>query len=243
MSFIKRNHRVRPYIEPKEGFFSRLLDPIDRLSETIYTVLIALVFTLTYRIVMISDDPGLTLSSDYGFELSTAILGAALAWGIIDGLMYALIEVFARSERQQLLQHIQAADTMDTAVEVIADELDFILEPITSQEQRQALYEDVHHHLREGKSQEVGLRRQDVVGAFGSVLVAILAVLPSVLPFFLLPRNAALAVRISNIVSFVVLFWAGYSWGKYTQTNPWRTGVLLVAVGLMMVLIALFLGG
>ena len=53
----------------------------------------------------------------------------------------------------------------------------------------------------------------------------------------------ALAIRVSNVVSFVVLFIAGYQWGKHTGANPWRTGLLLFAVGAIMVLIAIPLGG
>ena len=241
MSVRRTVHLVKPEVTPRVGFLGHLLDPIDRLSETIYSVLIALIFTLAYRILMLNND--FSFSSGYGFNVSFAILGAALAWGIIDGIMYALISVFQRRERHRLLQQIKTAKTMETAVTIIADELDFILEPITSSEQRDALYVDILDHLREGKSQKVGLQREDVVGALGSVLVAFLAVLPSLVPLMLLPQNTALAIRISNFVSFIVLFSAGYGWGKHTHTNPWQTGLLLAGVGLIMVLIAIPLGG
>ncbi|MFO7682326.1 MAG: hypothetical protein R6X34_19980 [Chloroflexota bacterium] len=52
-----------------------MLDPIYRLSETVYSVLIALIFTLAYRILMLNDDPGLSFSSGYGIDLFAAILG------------------------------------------------------------------------------------------------------------------------------------------------------------------------
>ncbi|NTU78396.1 MAG: hypothetical protein HGA45_03175 [Chloroflexales bacterium] len=80
-------------------------------------------------------------------------------------------------------------------------------------------------------------------GALGCVLVAIIAVLPSLVPFVLLRHNYAFAVRVSNVVSFIVLFGAGHSWGKHTDASPWRTRLLLVAVGVMMVAVAIPLGG
>lgn len=243
MSIRRSVRQAKPNATPRESLIDRLLDPIDRLSETVYTVLIALIFTLAYRIFHFGGETGPDFSSGYGTELFFAILGAAVAWGVIDGIMYAMMEVFARSERHGLLYEIQSADAEETAVSVIADELDFILEPITSDDQRQALYLDILSHLREGRPQAVGLQREDVFGALGSVLIAVSAITPSLLPFLLLPANTALAIRISNVVSFVVLFGAGYRWGQYTGTSPWKTGLILAGVGLLMVLIAIPLGG
>jgi len=59
----------------------------------------------------------------------------------------------------------------------------------------------------------------------------------------LLRSTYALAFRVSNVVWFIVLFIAGYQWGRHTGANPWRTGLLLFAVGAIMVLIAIPLGG
>ena len=84
---------------------------------------------------------------------------------------------------------------------------------------------------------------QDVVGALTSVLVSIVVVLPSLMPLLLLPQNTALAIRISNIISVFVIFGTGYGWGVHTDTNPWKTGLLLASVCLTMVLVAVLLGG
>jgi hypothetical protein len=61
---------------------------------------------------------------------------------------------------------------------------DFILEPITSEAQRRELYLDILEHLHEGEPQPVGLQHEDLAGTLGSVLVAVLAVLPSLSPFY-----------------------------------------------------------
>jgi hypothetical protein len=58
-----------------------------------------------------------------------------------------------------------------------------------------------------------------------------------------LRNDYALAIRASNIVSFGVLFYAGYEWGKYTGTNPWKIGLVLVLVGVLLVAIAIPFGG
>ncbi len=86
-------------------------------------------------------------------------------------------------------------------------------------------------------------RCEDFVGAVGSALVAVLAVLPSLAPLVLLRQHGMLAIRVSNFVSFAVLFLAGYRWGRYAGTNPWKTGLLLFGSAAVMVLIAVPLGG
>ena len=70
-----------------------------------------------------------------------------------------------------------------------------------------------------------------------------LAVLPSFVPLVLLRQQPVLAIRLSNVVSFTVLFLAGYRWGKYTGANPWKTGLLLFGAGVIMIAVAIPLGG
>lgn len=168
---------------------------------------------------------------------------AILAWGVIDGIVYVLTEVFERGEKHRILRYIESADTPEEAIEAIADELNFILEPITHEAQRAALYTEILEHLHDSRPQPVRLKHEDLTGGLASVLVAVLAVIPSLLPFALLRSDQALAIRVSNIISFGVLFYAGYEWGKYTGTNSWKTGLLLVLVGVLLVAIAIPFGG
>ncbi len=233
--------RGRRRVKPKAGFLSHLLDPIDRLAETIYSILILLTFTLAFRIFML--DPGQVVTSEYVNELLVAALLATAAWGVIDGIVYVLTEVLERGERHRILWHIQSADTAEEAAAAVADEFDYILEPITGESQRAMLYRDVLDHLRDSQPQPIKLKREDLIGALACVLVAIIAVLPSLLPFALIRNDPALAIRVSNVISFAVLFYSGYEWGKYTGTSRIKTGLVLVAVGVLLVAIAIPFGG
>ena len=232
--------RVRRRQKPRAGFLAHLLDPIDTLAEVIFSVLILLTFTLAFRIFMMDGRP---VTAEYVNDLIWAALGATVAWGIIDGIMYVLIEVLGRSERYRLLWHIQAAQTDEEAITAVADEFDFILEPITGEGQRKTLYRDILDHLLDRRPRPVGLKREDLTGALASVLVAVLAVTPSFLPLFVFSHDYALAIRLSNVVSFIVLFAAGYEWGRYTGMSRWKTGLLVMAVGALLVLVAIPLGG
>lgn len=242
----RHRQRRRPSTPPKESILSNvlgeLLDPIDALFVIFFSILFALLYTLSYGILIFHGVISSSFSNRYGQGLFVTILGAVTVWGTIDGVLYVLSEVLARSERYRLLRYVQTSDSEEEAATAISYELDFILEPITTEEQRRAIYHDMLGHLGEAEPQAGGLQREDVVGAVAAALLSIVVVLPSLLPLLLLPDNTALAIRVSNVVSLLVIFAAGYSWGIHTDTNPWKTGLLLSSVCLAIVLVAILLG-
>lgn len=229
--------------KPKNGFIESLIDPIDRLSETVFSILILLTFTLAFRITRLSEATQQPVSQANVNELLIGAVGAVLAWGLIDGIMYALISMFQRGERHRLLRDIQTASSEQEALEVIAEDMDYLLEPITGEDERKALYSSIFTHLRSSKPRKIGLKSDDFYGALGHVLVAVIAVIPSLLPLIIFRQDYDFAILISNIVSFIVLFIAGYYWGNYTGANPWKTGLLLMSVAIALVVIAIPLGG
>ena len=245
----RERHRLRrrPRTPPRESFLSEVLgeflDPIDSLFSILYSVLFALVFTLSYEVLIYRGGTESGFSSGYGQRLALVTLGAVTGWGIIEGAAYLLGAVLARSERHRLLRAVQTSSTEEEAVSAVADELDFILEPITSDEQRTALYHDMLGYLRHAEPRAAGFQRADVVGALAVVLLYVVAVLPSMLPLLLVPGNFPLAIRVSNVVSLLVVFATGYTWGTHTDTNPWKTGLLLASACLAMVVVSTLLGG
>lgn len=246
--FKDRHRKIRRSSAlPKESILSTILgeflDPIDALFTIFYSILFALLFTLSYGILIYYGVISSSFASGYGRQLFVTILGAVAAWGIIDGILYVLGEFLGRSERYRLLQYVQASDSVEDAVTAIGFELDFILEPITTDKQRHDLYLNIRAQLSQAEPQNIGLQREDVVGAIATVLLSIIAVIPSLLPLLIFPNDTALAIRISNVISFFVIFAAGYSWGLHTGMNPWKVGLLLSFICLTMVLVAMVLGG
>ncbi|MBE2234989.1 MAG: hypothetical protein IAE85_15950 [Anaerolinea sp.] len=222
---------------------ARFLTPIDALTAAIYSILIVLTFTLTFTVIKRWPGYNQPIPEGFSTELFYAVLGASVAWALIDGLMLALLSLLERSEKHRFLQALQAADSDEDSLAVIADEFDFVLEPIASETKRHQLYADVLEHLRDSQPRPVGFQREDFIEALGTALVAMLAVLPSLLPLWLLRDDPLAALRGANIVSFVMLFILGYRWGVYTGANRWKTGLLLPSFGLALVAIAIPLGG
>lgn len=198
---------------------------------------------LAYGVIRFSGAHDLPVSHEYVNELLLGALSAVLAWGMIDGIMYALLSTFERGERHRLLKDIQAASSDQEAIDLVAEDMDYLLEPITSEDERKALYSNILKHLQNSRPRRIGLKGEDLAGVVGHVLVAVLAVIPSLVPFVVLRSNYDLAMIVSIIVSFIVLFAAGYRWGRYTGANPWITGLVIMSVAAALVLIAFLLGG
>ncbi len=236
------NH-PRKRAAPRVNFLANLIDPIDGLSEGVFSIMVFLIFTLAFKVIWLRDAIEQPITSQMMNELIISAMGAILAWGIIDGMMYALTSYLAREERHRLLKDIQSADTEEEALELIADDMDYLLEPITEEGDRQVFYRNYFKLLAKSKPQPVHVTKDDLAVVLGHMLVAVLAVIPSLLPLLVLRFNFDLALTVSILVSFIMLFLTGFGWGKYTGANPWRIGFLLLLVAASLVGIAMLLGG
>jgi len=227
------------------SFIQRYLDPTDSLLEIIYGVLIVMTFTLAFRAFDASTMPVVVTTSMLEQQvqrLFVAAFGCTIAWGIIDGVIYVLTSMAERAANQRLIGAVNAAPDADKATDIIAGELDEKLGPVSTDAARQALYDDIRQQVRVMQPLPQGLKRDDVFGAIGLVLAAIVATLPVVIPF-LFVRDPFVAIRTSNLVAILMLFLVGYRWAKLAGGKPIRIGLLLAGIGVVIVLIAIPLGG
>src|SRR5436190_12724381 len=97
------------------AFLRHALDPADRLGEILFGLIMALGFTGAVRLGREEAD---------NRALFVGILGCNIAWGIVDGVMYALGEWFERGRKARLTRHLLSAATEDEALVHLAKELD-----------------------------------------------------------------------------------------------------------------------
>lgn len=226
----------------KQGIIERLLDPMSRLIEGIYTVLIVLTFTLAARAIRSYSGEIDLPDWNLAWELFVAAGGCAVAWGMIDGIMYVLTCAFERGKDRRLYQVIRNASSVDEGVDALAEELDDELEPLMSEAERRQMYVGLYERLRTSAPPQTGLESGDFAGALGTFLVAVTAALPVLLPL-LLPGSIEFRVRASNTVAFAMLFIMGFRWAQYSGGKPWLVGTMLLIVGALMVVVAIPLGG
>jgi VIT1/CCC1 family predicted Fe2+/Mn2+ transporter len=87
-----------------------------------------------------------------------------------------------------------------------------------------------------------GLQRLDWLRALGVFLLVFLSTFPVVLPF-LFVTPLPLAMRVSNGVAIAMLYFVGHSLGRHAGIGAVRTGLAMVAIGVLLVLVTIALGG
>jgi hypothetical protein len=214
-------------------FVNRHLDPSTRLGELLFGLIMALGITGAVRF-------GMQHVSNR--ELLVAILGCNVAWGIVDGVMFAMLAMFERGRKERVIRYVIAAPNDEVALERIHGELGGRLEPFMTPEERREICLRVLATVRKCDREPPRLQRQDVLGGIAIGLLIILATMPIVIPFLIF-TNQRTAMWASDGIALCELFWAGNWWGRLVGASPLRIGTGVTAVGLALVLITIALGG
>jgi VIT1/CCC1 family predicted Fe2+/Mn2+ transporter len=82
----------------------------------------------------------------------------------------------------------------------------------------------------------------DLRGALGVFLLVFASTFPVVLPFLFI-ANLQLAMRVSAAIAITMLFLCGYSWGRYGGISPWKSGLVMVLLGVVVEATVIALGG
>ncbi|NTU85044.1 MAG: hypothetical protein HGA45_37720 [Chloroflexales bacterium] len=228
--------------ERRERFVARYLDPVDRLAEVVYGVLIVLTFTLAYRGIEAHDAAMAAFTATAVRRMLLAALGCTVAWGLIDAVMYVLTSLFERSQQQRMLVDIQRAPDRPTALALIGTALEERLGAALTAEERAALSASIYGRFRDHRPEHVGVIGEDFLGAVAIFLLAVTSTLPVLIPYLFID-DPFLAIRTSNLIAVAMLFGVGYAWARHTNANPLRVGLGLAGLGVAMVLIAIPLGG
>ena len=218
--------------EASDFSFGGVLDPMERISETLFGLIMALTFICS-----------LGIATGSNINLQTMLIGALgcnLAWGIVDGGLYLLGQINSRGGKVRMLQAVRQAPDSETARSVIADALPPELAALLPAQQLEAMRQKLQQ--LPVPSRRVSLTRRDWTGALGLCLLSFLSTFPVVIPFIFL-SDARMALRVSYAVAIVMLFCCGYVFGIQSGLRPWAAGLAMVALGGALVGIAVVLGG
>ena len=210
----------------------RVLDPMERISETLFGLIMALGFTCS-----------LGVATAGKVKIQTMLVGALgcnLAWGIIDAGVYLLARINDRGRKLHTLRAMRQATDLETAQRIIADALPPLLASLLPAEQLELMRRKLHQ--LPDSTERPSLLKRDWIGALGLCLLSFLSTFPIVIPFMLL-SDAERALRVSNAIAIVMLFFCGYVFGYRSGLRPWAAGFSMVALGSALVGVAIALGG
>ncbi len=209
----------------------RILEPMDRISEVLFGLIMALTFTLTLGVV--------TADRIQVRTMLFAALGCNLAWGIIDAGVFLMARFNERGRNAVKLRAVREAANSGHARRIIADALPPLLASVLPPDQLELMRQRL---LLLPEPERPRLTKRDGLGALAICLLSFLSTFPIVIPFILI-GDARLALRLSNAVAIAMLFVCGYAFGHYAGFRPWATGLSMVAVGAALVGVAIALGG
>ena len=217
--------------------FLRHLDPEESLGEILFGLIMVLTFTLGAGIAVRTGEGAGTAR-----ELLYAAIGCNIAWGIIDGALYVMGNIFERSRRIRLIRAIRSAPDEAAALAAIRSELEPDLESIAGAEDRDRLYRGVLASAVRSEPIRARVTRDDLLGAVAVFLLVFATALPAAAPFVLI-GDPWLALRLSNALLVGLLFIVGHRWARYTNANPWLAGLGVMMLGVALVAVAIPLGG
>jgi VIT family len=210
----------------------RVLEPIDRVSEVLFGLIMVLTITGSLSVAEAGRDDVRTML--FG------ALGCNLAWGIIDGLLYVMGSLAEKGRGLMTFRAVRKATDPKEAQRRIADALPSVVASVLEPVELEAL----HQRLKQlpEPPDHARLRKDDWLGAAGVFLLVFLSTFPVVIPFIFM-RNAGPALRVSNVIAIVMLFLTGHAFGRMTGRHPWLVGISMVVLGLVLVGVTMALGG
>lgn len=208
------------------------LDPISRISEILFGLIMVLSFTGSISVVA----DGKAQIKD----LLWAALGCNLAWGIIDAVFYLMSRLFEKGHAHSILKKLKASNDKTKGRKLLTDELPPVISAILKPEEVDQLQERLV--MLEDIPKTKLINWSDLRSAFLIFLLVFTCTFPVALPFIFI-SNTALALRFSNAIALLILFVGGFSVGKYAGFRPAVSGIGILLLGIILVGLTIALGG
>ena len=210
----------------------RVLDPVERVSE----VLFGLIMVLTFTGSMSAASAGRAEVQ----EMLVGAIGCNLAWGIVDAVMYVMGTLLTRARSLTVLETVRRAPDAEQLRASIAGAVDPHLTSLLTPGALDAIGRDLA--AAPAVPERARPTSDDMRGAIEVCLLVFLSTFPVTIPFIVF-RDVPTAMRVSNAVAVAMLCLGGYSLGKYSGLPRWWTAAAMTAIGVVLVGITMALGG
>jgi VIT1/CCC1 family predicted Fe2+/Mn2+ transporter len=210
----------------------RVLDPIERLSEILFGLIMALTFTGSISVA--------TADRAETRAVLIGAIGCNIAWGLIDAIMYLMASLNERGVQKKTLHAVRTARTKEHAHAMIRDNVPSVV----ADELHPELLDRIRRRIMEMplRSAKPRLGARDLRGALAVFLIVVASTVPVIVPFIFI-HELSLAMRLSNGIAVAMLAVIGFAYGRASGLSPWWTSGLMVLLGVVLVAITIALGG
>ena len=209
----------------------RLLEPIERISEALFGLIMVLTFTGTLSIAAERAEVR---------EMLIGALGCNFAWGVIDGIFYLMGTLAEKGRNVMTVLALRSAASPAEAERVLAN----ALPKLVAESMTPAEMESLRARLTglEGLPSKARLTARDWLASLSVFAWVFLVTFPVAIPFMFM-SDADRALRVSNGVAVAMLCVVGYAYGRCIGRNPFGTAALTVVCGAVIVAGTILLGG
>jgi len=208
-----------------------VLDPVERVSEMCFGLFMALTFVGAVSVLGGSDSPG---------TMFMAALGCNLAWGLVDAVMYLVRTLTERGKRLSLALTVRDHPDPVTAIRAMREVLPGSVDAILEDKDLEAIRVRIAGTL--ALPDRPKLKGADFLGALGIFLIVVATTFPVALPFVVL-ADGKLALIVSRLLTFAMLFGGGMALGRYSGWGGLKAGLGMLALGVALTAAIIALGG
>lgn len=209
----------------------RFLTPGERVAEILFGLIMVLTFT-----------GSLSVAEAGRGEVRTMLIGALgcnIAWGIIDAVFYLMNSLAEKGHGIRAWRAANGTASPEAVYKVIDD----ALPPVIAKVLTSPDYEILRLKLQMTDSPEYPkLVRNDWFAALMVFFWVFITTFPVAIPFLIM-HDVHRALRLSNAIAILLLFVAGYVFGRCVEYKPGLSGLFMVVLGSGLVFLTIALGG
>lgn len=219
-------------IQSEEATRESVLSPVDRVSEMLFGLFMALTFVGAVSVM----EAGRAQIRD----MFVAALGCNLAWGLVDAIMYLVRTVTDRGRSLTLVRNVRLAPDAETGRRYLERALSRAAAGFVSSVEIEAMRRRIV--ALSSVPARPTLLRDDLLAALAIFLIVVAATFPVVLPFALI-QDVGAAKNVSRAIALAMLFFGGLALGRHAGYGSWKVGFMMVGLGTALVIAINALGG
>lgn len=215
-----------------EAVRERVLSPVDRVSELLFGLFMALTFVGAVSVAQSG-------RAEIRATLAAA-LGCNLAWGLVDAVMYLVRTVTDRGKSLTLVRSVRAAADPRTGRMLIENSLSRAAAGLVAETEIEAIRTRIV--ALPTVPERPKLAWADLLAAFAIFLIVVASTFPVALPFVLF-EDVGTAKAVSRAVALAMLFFGGLALGRYAGYGGLKAGFMMTGLGVALVAAIMALGG